>query len=438
MKCVELVGKSMCVLRPLSDVKGDNSQWNYVQAHKFARKYIVLIRCVSYGEKLCHMTYVAGGKQYVMYVPSNHEFSLVTGLRAKLAMKTFDKYITKDLHTLLHHSFMVGSDPEIFVEDGKNNLLPAFEFLGSKTTTEVRTPEEQCKVYWDGFQAEFETGARNCLAYHTDSVQRGLRTLINAARKKCPTAKLSGKTVMQISEEMLQSAAPEHVEFGCMPSFNVYGMEGVKLPGREVNIRSAGGHIHFGIGKKTPEQISKIVKALDAILGVACVSLFAKYDDPNRRVMYGLAGEYRLPPHGLEYRTLSNAWTFHPMIMNLVFDVARKVLVLGERGYLGQVWKGSEKETIETINTCDVAKAREILQRNKDTFIQIIRAAYPYNKAHEEVFNIFMNGMESAVADPTEIEKNWNLDTTWVTHGHGGGKNWETAIQQIKLGKKVA
>jgi hypothetical protein len=66
-----------------------------------------------------------------------------------------------------------------------------------------------------------------------------------------------------------------------------------------VPFRTTGGHIHFGIGKRDDETVSRMVKALDAIIGVACVSLFDGIDDPRRRRMYGLAGEYRLPEYGV-------------------------------------------------------------------------------------------------------------------------------------------
>jgi len=55
-------------------------------------------------------------------------------------------------------------------------------------------------------------------------------------------------------------------------------------------------------------------------------------DEPVRREYYGLAGEYRLPPHGLEYRSLSCAWIFHPKAAATILDLARRVVVYATSG----------------------------------------------------------------------------------------------------------
>lgn len=339
----------------------------------------------------------------------------------------------------LAHNMSIGSDPEMFVVDKNNNLIPAFDFLASKTQKRDKT-REGFHVYWDGYQAEFETMSNTCLAFHTDSVQAGLDRLLTAARAHNKDAKISLKTLMEISEESRYTAAPEHVDFGCMPSLNAYGMEGIRIPGRDAPLRSAGGHIHFGVGKGIQDKAQQIVFALDAIIGVACVSMFAKFDDPRRRTMYGLAGEYRLPPHGIEYRVLSNAWLMHPAMMNMVFDITRKAFVLGEKGLLERAWIGNKEETIEVINTCNVEKAREILLRNKDMFLKLADAAYPLLDPNP-VFNAFYNGAESIIENPEDIESNWLLgqgEKKWIAHGEAQGKNWHKTIIQVVKGKKVA
>ena len=161
-----------------------------------------------------------------------------------------------------------------------------------------------------------------------------------------------------------------------------------------------------------------MVKALDAILGVACVSLFAKYDDPMRLKLYGLPGEYRLPAHGLEYRSLSNAWLSHPFITNLVFDLARKALVFGEKGYR-KYWNASDEEVIRCMVDCDVELAHEIMERNKRLFCGIIKASYNWasDATIEMLYNVFYNGMESAINDPSDFVKNWKLSpSSWIRH----------------------
>jgi hypothetical protein len=239
--------------------------------------------------------------------------------------------------------------------------------------------------------------------------------------------------------EQTLEAKEEHIQFGCMPSFNAYGMKGLSIPGREVPFRPAGGHIHFGVGKLSEARAIEMVKGLDAILGVVCVSLFASFDDPRRRSLYGLAGEYRLPPHGLEYRVLSNAWLFHPLIMNLVFDLSRKALVFGDKGFL-KFWKTSQEETIKVINSCDVKGARKIMELNKPVLRRVIASSYIgiSEKELEVIYNIFYKGMESVVKDPTDIVGNWNLNGTWVAHSDGKDKNWLHGKDTLMAKKKVA
>lgn len=351
-------------------------------------------------------------------------------------------------------NFRLGSDPEIFCEDEKGIVIPAFNFLSSKadktTLTAIGNPsysnaEHGNKpLYWDGFQAEFETSAQHCLGWHVDSVHLGLRGLYEHLMKYNPKGKLSSRTVMYVTQDMLDNAAPEHVAFGCMPSKNAYGLGGLQSEGRDVLFRPAGGHIHFGIGKHSDEYYTQIVKTLDAIIGVACVSLFQSFDNPERRKLYGLAGEYRTPPHGLEYRTLSNAWLTHPLIMNLVFDIARECVHLGMVGALSTVWNATEQETVECIMQSDVKKSQEILVRNKETMFNIFHKCYNINNnlEHKEfIFNIFMNGIQSIIKDPNNLVGNWNLENNgrnWVNHSDGHGKSVSSTTRKVNKDEKVS
>lgn len=366
-------------------------------------------------------------------VPNTFQFETAnTGLMSK-----FKKHIMSNLTSYLSHSFTIGSDPEIFVVDKNDIVIPAFNFLGSKTKPNVTTDYRSYgsnPLYWDGFQAEFETSAQNCLQRHSDSVWCGIKGLSELAKKYNPDAHLSIKTTVDIPLDMLQSSQDEHVAFGCNPSFNAYGMQGVMMNGRDVPFRSAGGHIHFGCGKMNHEQALPIIKALDAIVGVACVSLFGSYDDPRRRMMYGLAGEYRLPPHGIEYRVLSNAWMCHPSIMHLVFGLARKAFIFGQMELLSH-WVGTEAETIRIINQCDVDAAREVLKVNEKLFKSILNASYISQLCIIEGYNAFLNGVETVIADPKAIETNWLIDNNDRIYID---KEWHSGVTTYLInGKKI-
>ncbi len=387
------------------------------------------------------VTYVSPkGVLGACYFPSDFPIRKLTGSIGRTIAEKYDTYAMKNMRNVMYFRASIGSDPEMFVENGQGELIPAFKFLKPKATSDRaeggRTSRGE-RVYWDGFQAEFETEPNGCLEMLSDSTQRGLATLLQLAKKFDKTARISSKTVFEVPMNVLAETEEKFVEFGCMPSINSYGLEGIKVPARQVTARSAGGHMHFGIGPRSKEKMDMIVKALDAILGVSCVSLFANFDNPARRQTYGLPGEYRTPPHGLEYRTLSNAWLMHPFLMNIVFDYGRRALAFGDAGMLKH-FKGDEAETIDVIRNCDVPRARAIMERNKPLLIELLKSAGGhYPEMAEHVYRIYLNGAETIIDDPNNIARNWNLEGGWSAMCHGVGKNLTGARQLILTNKKL-
>lgn len=447
VKVGSLVGQNSVACEAIvREVPVMNAQWGRVGGGKLPSLFVIT-NCQDspYGKgtkTINYVDYLRDFRQNAMNVSDDLEVRVLTGTQGKKMAEAWTEHKLKNLSMHLWHGFHIGSDPEIFVENKDGNVLPAFRFLGSKKETKVIS-RDGAKVYWDGFQAEFETKANTCLAYLVDSVQYGLAATLQAARKVDKDAKLSTRTVMEIPFDMLQSTEEEFVALGCMPSRNAYGLKGKEVPPRELPFRPAGGHMHFGLGPKPEPVMIEIVKALDAILAVACVPLFQNFDNPIRREFYGLPGEYRLPPHGLEYRTLSNAWLIHPVLMHMVYELGRKAVMFGMNGFRF-AWKGSEEETIEVVKGCDVAGARKIMDRNKDMYLKLIAAAhlsYPDPKTgksdYETAFNIFYNGLETAIAKPEDIAGNWCIDTGWTAHSDGPRKNWRTCAPFFVKGEKV-
>ncbi len=384
-------------------------------------------------------------------IPLDFEFNVLSGRRAQelsTGLADWQKEHLEESNPRI--SCTIGSDPEIFVEDAHGAILPAFSFLGSKkkpTVFDDRSYNYEQHVYWDGFQAEFTTHTNTtCLMQVADMIHSGLHTVYTHARTKDKRATLSPRSVLPLKPEQLMGdgVKEEHVQFGCAPSLNIYGLEGNKADGRDTTIRFAGGHIHFGLrrpngSKLDPASVSEIVRALDDVLGVACVSMFAEFDNPVRRQYYGLPGEYRLPAHGLEYRTLSNAWMMHPLAFHMTFDLARMVMSLGYNGVRDK-WVASEKETVETIINHDVKQAREILKRNEKVLKGILRGAHGAYDSHADVAaRIWQNGIESAVKDPTEIAANWELHekTRWARHSENYNATFARCAADLKEGKKV-
>jgi hypothetical protein len=330
---------------------------------------------------------------------------------AKFAPEKFLPGVATDAFQAMYMS--IGTDPEIFLTDADGELLPAYKFLPDK---HGRKP-----IYWDGFQAEFRVSSSHCLEGLTYNVQNQLVSLLAQLEKYAPGAKLSAKSVVEVPREELLHAEKEHVALGCDPSQNIYGMHSRNIPdSRKLKWRFAGGHLHFGVAKRLKrtrffkEEVDGAIGMLDALLGVAMVSMAEEFDNPIRRRYYGQAGEFRLPPHGLEYRTLSNFWLSHPALMHLAFDIGRMAVQLGMQGMRSAV-KASADEVQRCINDSDVDKARSLLLANKSLWLNVLTAIYGNrdwaNSAPKNTFRALMNGPRSVKLDPSKLVDNWQLLT---------------------------
>jgi hypothetical protein len=339
-------------------------------------------------------------------------------------------------------NIFLGCDPEIFVT-AENELFPAYKFLPPKQEAKLfNGVYTNARVFWDGFQAEFSLSETPCVAHVVDGIREGLRGVHELARLNNPTAKLTTRNVFQIPVKTLRSEKEEFVMLGCNPSQNVYGMLGEDVfDARKLRYRFAGGHIHFGISKFnfTREENESFVRALDAILGVWSVGAAANFDNPIRRKYYGLAGEYRLPKHGLEYRTLSNFWITHPGLANLVLMFARAVFGFWRSG-LAKNWVAHPQEVVETINNCDVKTARKLLEINRPALEEVFSNMSNLNVFHpkvtevQEAIRIGLDGLESVIPDPENFEQNWKLNygSGWGGHAEGKMESWKE-LCQIKL-----
>lgn len=303
-----------------------------------------------------------------------------------------------------------GADPEMFVLRENGVPVPAFEFLKAKEDAPLtKTNGNPFKLFWDGFQAEWSyQHGRIQIPHLLDDITSGLFLLRKAAREHNSKAYLTLLNVVKIDEEVMEAAGDRHVEFGCMPSYNIYGNKGEGIPNpRKLLYRFAGGHMHFGGWQKKPNY-TKIVKLLDAILGVWAVSAAREFDNPRRRKFYGLAGEHRRPvyadkTYGIEYRVLSNFWLASPKIANAVWQLARIVLRLAESKY-AERWFAPTDEVQRVINNCNYLSASDLLQRNSEMFTWLI--AHLCDPEAQRLLEIGLMGFS---ADFFDLEQEWDI-----------------------------
>jgi len=114
------------------------------------------------------------------------------------------------------------------------------------------------------------------------------------------------------------------------------------------------------------ENINSVVKMLDLSIGLACVWL-TKYQseaESERRMIYGKAGEYRIQPHGIEYRTPSNFWLWNLPVASFLLLMSKKALKGIDDSSIDVV-KVQEITKVngvdEIINFCNIEEAKKLL-----------------------------------------------------------------------------
>ncbi len=302
------------------------------------------------------------------------------------------------------HITSSGCDPEFFAVDENGGLIPAFQYLPPKMSDSL--------LYADGFAGEITPSAGGCLQNLETAITRLLISANSALHEFNPKAHLTLQNTTIVPPSLMETASDEQVALGCTSSQNAYGLPEVVFENPRLQLlRSCGGHIHFGISDlRTPQLVAASIRAMDAIVGIVCVSLMDKFDNPERRQYYGRAGEYRTPAHGLEYRVLSNGWLAHPKIYHLVFTLARRVANIGMTDLI-RLWEATEEEVRETIDRHDVQRARKILWRNEKTLQVLFQSIWGRKAVHSTLATIY-DGLQSVIKEPDNLERNWGLTRT--------------------------
>lgn len=309
----------------------------------------------------------------------------------------------------------LGCDPELFVAIpgegleggvGINKLIPAFDFLPDKRSSG--------EMFWDGFQAEFtvKPGETKDIV---SGIWKQMKALKKVARLHNPKAELLLQDCFWLDAMTLNGAANEHVALGCDPSINIYGTHPfIPENPRDLPLRFAGGHIHFGSDlfraeKGVEERVAKFVpfiQALDLVLGLFSVCADSPVETiRQRRNFYGLAGEVRCPDHGIEYRTLSPFWFGHPKLAWLTLEMARAV-------YIAQ-WSGLTKfcqvdNLNQFINTYDLKSSRSIW-KSVAVIQKILRQTLTATEIGM-VNDIASLGVSNVIANSRDVSVNWRLD----------------------------
>lgn len=335
---------------------------------------------------------------------------------------------------------MTGTDPEIFAFDSKGHVIPAWLWLKHKT--------ENPSTYWDGVQGEFVTAPTSCHSYQTDNVRNALKTTHDLLMAYDPNARLVTADVVKLPRSLLLKAADEHIELGCSPSRNAYPeVRPIEIPDcRDHPYRYSGCHIHqsvlaYNIPSWFPDGT---VTMIDKIAGVMLTALGRGMEDPLRRVAYGRAGEYRVPPPvqyansimypqyqdkvwtRLEYRTPGSFLMHHPSLFNFACDVIRAAF------RMGLIMDGRVFDEVGDvqgiINNCDADAAVKLIGAKNSFYHKVLNGLGGSYCDTSKTLSILSGGAKASGRMGDSVADNWKLSADkWGTDNYNNGNTrWST------------
>lgn len=261
----------------------------------------------------------------------------------------------------------IGCDPELMIADKKSGaLISAIGIIpGDKHSPH---PLEDGACLPDNVNFEFNTKPANTKEEFSQSILKVLKQTI-------PMIGAGKVFLVQASADFPESELQHEnaKAFGCDPDFDAWSVAINEVPAGAANLpfRSAGGHIHVGFTEKSKELLEdfdgklRVIRALDAILGISCVLLDKDPTSAARRKLYGRAGCHRPKPYGVEYRSPGNFWVNSPELAELMFELSEFAVQFcldgKDEALIGNIGRDI---LIETINDSKLNDAEKIFNLN--------------------------------------------------------------------------
>ena len=226
--------------------------------------------------------------------------------------------------------FKLGSDPELMLEDSEKRVLKSAITVIPEGKGEGRNINKGAALH-DNVLVEFNTDP-------ADSEDEFIDTLTGVLNDLAKLVNKSGcGLLLQASAEFPaeELAHPEAMVFGCDPDWDAWivGKNTSPDPFEVGALRSAGGHLHIGMGDDPninavldhPLGKLVVVKAMDVFCLLPWLMIEQDPTSKRRRELYGKAGAFRPKPYGVEYRAISASWLTSPAHARLIYrlvDVA--------------------------------------------------------------------------------------------------------------------
>lgn len=284
-----------------------------------------------------------------------------------------------------------GSDIELFFnKDGKSissmHLFPNHE----RIETNVGLVER------DGYAVELQP------MYDTDIrvLADNTKTLLVALHAKMQEQGLEFSTEHIVKVDIPKLIAEnddDSMVFGCKPDLSAYTLNvNTKPDARQIDARTAGGHIHIGIPEvkmrsvlfqgfdfykpadKTSEKlITNTLHWMDILIGLRSVII----DKPsNRREVYGKAGDFRYTAFGCEYRSLSNFFLMSRDLFLWTFRQAEKAVKLRTMSpgvYFNTDFFNDVQNAINTCNRDMAMKLCFVMSQEMNDLPELIPNTFP-------------------------------------------------------------
>lgn len=255
-------------------------------------------------------------------------------------------------------TYTIGSDPECFIYNSKTKSIVSSVGLipGEKGNPfrDAKMPEG-FGLETDNILAEFNIPPVNNLQDWLKNMEYMKTYIKNYVKKVNPDYTILCKASAIVDKSQLNTAQAN--EFGCMPDYNAYTESVNEKPqcNKIAGLRSAGFHIHVGYPNFNVDKSLRMIKYMDAFIGVPSV-LYDK--DTNRRILYGKAGSFRLTDYGFEYRTLSSEFLKNKATLTWVWEHLETAL---NREY-DDASIPCSMDVQTAINNSDVKLAKELIE----------------------------------------------------------------------------
>lgn len=311
-------------------------------------------------------------------------------------------------------SIVFGCDPEFFFRMagqviGADKILPRSgleftkdEFAGELSRgVDTSVGGSNSRIIIDGVQAELNPRPNTCRANIGNEIACCFKKLAEHM-KEYKSVGIDFAQTIKLSDDDFDSLSDDSKKFGCMPSKNSHqgGKNGkITVNPATYRFRSAGGHLHIGNAKNSPEvqavldNPTRLVQLMDILVGNTCVLIDRDPGNIERRKVYGKAGEFRTPPHGVEYRTLSNFWLRSYQLMSLVMGLARHAVIIVANDMDGEFLKKVNMEDVaEAINTNNFTLALRNFKKIESLLLGITPAndLYPIHSGNIKDFRFFI------------------------------------------------